>query len=77
MNSACAGCQNYLDLSQCYLPQPSASEDNIDLGLDNSGYPAQPHPIIVNNCTAVQLLINDLVIDKTRIVKRIVRIVDE
>ena len=26
-------------------PQPSA--DNIDLGLNNSGYPAQPHPIIV------------------------------
>ena len=75
MNSAYPGCQNYLDLSQCYLPQPS--EDNIDLCLNNSGYPAQPHPIIVNNCTAVQLLINDLVIDKTRIVKRIVRIVDE
>ena len=43
--------QNYLDLGQCYLPQPSASADNIDLGLNNSGYPAQPHPIIVNNCT--------------------------
>jgi hypothetical protein len=27
----------------------SASVDNIDLGLNNSGYPAQPHPIIVNN----------------------------
>jgi hypothetical protein len=40
--------QNYLDLGQCYLPQPSASADNIDLGLNNSGYPAQPHPIIVN-----------------------------
>jgi hypothetical protein len=36
-------------LGQCYLPQPSASADNIDLGLNNSGYPAQPHPIIVNN----------------------------
>jgi hypothetical protein len=36
-----------LDLGQCYLPQPSASADNIDLGLNNSGYPAQPHPIIV------------------------------
>ena len=22
--------------------------NNIDLGLNNSGYPAQPHPIIVN-----------------------------
>ena len=32
-------------LGQCYLP--SASADNIDLGLNNSGYPAQPHPIIV------------------------------
>ena len=49
LNSACAGYQNYLDLGQCYLPQPSASADNIDLGLNNSGYPAQPHPIIVNN----------------------------
>jgi hypothetical protein len=48
LNSACAGYQNYLDLGQCYLPQPSASADNIDLGLNNSGYPAQPHPIIVN-----------------------------
>jgi hypothetical protein len=48
---ACAGYQNYLDLGQCYLPQPSASADNIDLGLNNSGYPnpAQPHPIIVNS----------------------------
>ena len=45
---ACAEYQNYLDLGQCYLPHPSASEDNIDLGLNNSGYPAQPHPIIVN-----------------------------
>ena len=31
----------------CYLPQPSASEDNTDLGFDNSWYHAQPHPIIV------------------------------
>ena len=31
----------------CYLPQPSASADNIDLGFDNSWYHAQPHPIIV------------------------------
>ena len=30
----------------CYLPQPSASADNTDLGYDNSWY-AQPHPIIV------------------------------
>ena len=36
--------KNYPDLGQCYPPQPLA--DNIDLGLDNSGY-AQPHPIIV------------------------------
>jgi hypothetical protein len=34
---------------QCYLPQPSA--DNIDLGLNNSGYPGQPHPIIVKYTT--------------------------
>ena len=31
----------------CYLPQPSASVDNTDLGFDNSWYHAQPHPIIV------------------------------
>ena len=30
----------------CYLPQPSASADNTDLGFDNSRYHAQPHPII-------------------------------
>ena len=30
----------------CYLPQPSASADNTDLGFDNSWY-AQPHPIHV------------------------------
>ena len=29
-----------------YLPQPSASADNRDLGFDNSWYHAQPHPII-------------------------------
>ena len=29
----------------CYLPQPSASADNTDLGFDNSWYHAQPHPI--------------------------------
>ena len=31
----------------CYLPQPSASADNTDLGFDNSWYHAQPHHIIV------------------------------
>ena len=30
-----------------YLPQPSDSADNTDLGFDNSWYHAQPHPIIV------------------------------
>ena len=30
-----------------YLPQPSASADNTDLGFDNSWNHAQPHPIIV------------------------------
>ena len=30
-----------------YLPQPSASADNTDLGFGNSWYHAQPHPIIV------------------------------
>ena len=33
--------------SLCYLPQPSASAGNTDLGFDNSWYHAQPHPIIV------------------------------
>ena len=31
----------------CYLPQPSTSADNTDLGFDNSWYHAQPHPIII------------------------------
>jgi len=31
----------------CYMPQPSASADNTDLGFDESWYHAQPHPIIV------------------------------
>ena len=31
----------------CYLPRPSASADNTDLGFDSSWYHAQPHPIIV------------------------------
>ena len=31
----------------CYLPRPSASADNTNLGFDNSWYHAQPHPIIV------------------------------
>jgi hypothetical protein len=35
-------------IPELFRPQPSASADNIDLGLNNSGYPAQPHPIIVN-----------------------------
>ena len=33
-------------LCLCYLPQPSASADNTDLGFDNSWYYAQPHPIV-------------------------------
>ena len=32
----------------CYPPQPSASADNTNFGLDNYRYHAQPHPIIVN-----------------------------
>jgi hypothetical protein len=31
----------------------SAEAENIDLGLNNSGYPAQPHPIIVKNYTEI------------------------
>ena len=37
---------NYQNRGLCYLPQPSASADNTDLGFDNSWYHAQPHPII-------------------------------
>ena len=39
---------NYQGLSLYYLPQPSASADNTNFGLDNYHYHAQPHPIIVN-----------------------------
>jgi hypothetical protein len=34
-------------IPELFRPRSSASADNIDLGLNNSGYPAQPHPIIV------------------------------
>jgi hypothetical protein len=57
--------QNYLDLGQCYLPQPLA--DNIDLGLNNSGYPAQPHPIIVNTLFAFCILRNTRTNSRSRL----------
>ena len=38
---------NYQNRGLCYLPKPTASADNIDLGFDNSWYHAQPHPIII------------------------------
>ena len=34
-------------VSVCYPPQPSASVDNTNLGLYNSRYYAQPHPILL------------------------------
>ena len=34
-------------LCLCYLPKPSASAENTDLGFNNSWYHAQPHHIIV------------------------------
>ena len=34
-------------VSVCYPPQPSASADNRNLGLFNSRYHAQPHPILL------------------------------
>ena len=37
---------NYETSCQCYLPQPSASADNSDLGVDNSRYHAQYHPVV-------------------------------
>ena len=48
----------------CYLPQPSASADNTDLGFDNSRYHAQPHPIIVYYL-AVSCLIERLGLSST------------
>ena len=39
----------------CYLPQPSDSADNTDLGFDNSWYHAQPHSIIVYSNMAPRL----------------------
>ena len=41
-----------------YLPQPSASADNTDLGFDNSWYHAQSHPIIVYYIPLFTLLPN-------------------
>ena len=48
----------------CYLPQPSASADNTDLGFDNSWYHAQPHPIIVYYwfCTYIIWMVRDIAI---------------
>ena len=39
LSLAFAGHQNYSDLGQRYLPH--------DLGLNNSEYPTQPHPMIL------------------------------
>ena len=43
----------------CYLPQPSASADNTDLGFDNSWYHAQPHPIIVYYICRIDVMPTD------------------
>ena len=43
----------------CYPPQPSASADNSNFGLDNYRYHAQPHPIIVN-CSLENHTVPDL-----------------
>ena len=40
---------NYQTSCLCYLPQPSASADNWDLGIDNSWYHAQTHSITANS----------------------------
>ena len=34
-------------MGPCYVTEPAASSVNIDLGVNYSGYPAEPHPIIV------------------------------
>ena len=39
--------KNYAGFGGCYLPQPSASEDNTLLDLHNPLYHTQLHPIIV------------------------------
>ena len=48
LNSVFAWSRNYQGLGLCCPPQPSASADKTNLGLDNSRCHAQPHPIIVN-----------------------------
>ena len=47
MNSVFLDIKNYQGLGRCYQPQPSASADNTNLALDNSGYHEKLHPIIV------------------------------
>ena len=37
----------YVIIHQIYYEKPKASADNSALGMDDSSYPAQPHPIIV------------------------------
>ena len=39
------------------------TNEKIDLGLNNSGYPAQPHPIIIN-CCCVTLADNIFLFDR-------------
>ena len=35
-------------ISELFRPRSALSDLNADLGLNNSEYPAQPHPVILN-----------------------------
>ena len=41
---------------QCYLPKKKAEEDNIDRGLNDSGYPAKAE---FNNCSIIHSISSD------------------
>jgi hypothetical protein len=47
--------QNYLDRGQCYLPQPSASADNIDRGLTQIIL-VSPAQAEFNNCFIIHFV---------------------
>ena len=47
--------KNSADLGECYPPRPTASVDNTLLDLQNSSYLTQPHSIIANYYTPVEI----------------------
>ena len=52
LNSVLVGYEELLRLGLCYLPQPSASADNTNRGLNNSSYPTRTE---FNNCFIIYL----------------------